>query len=132
LHLGHYYSIAGNVVKGKQLGRTLGYPTANLEVDDSEKLIPSDGIYAVWAAGNFGVRGGMMSIGNNPTIPGASHSIEVHIFDLKEDLYHQKVRVYFVEYMRAELKFPTLEALTNQLHEDELKAKHILTNHPQP
>ncbi|MDB5272587.1 MAG: riboflavin biosynthesis protein RibF [Chitinophagaceae bacterium] len=132
LHLGHYYSIAGEVVKGKQLGRTLGYPTANLHISDPDKLIPSDGIYAVWAEGSFGIRPAMMSIGNNPTIPGASHSIEVHLFNLNEDLYTQQVRVYFVEYMRAELKFSGLEALKEQLHQDELHAKEILTHHLQP
>lgn len=132
LHLGHYYSIAGEVVKGKQLGRTLGYPTANLKVKDADKLIPSDGIYAVWAEGSFGIRPGMMSIGNNPTIPGATHSIEVHIFNLNEDLYTQEVRVYFVEYMRSELKFSGLEALIDQLKKDEVESQHILANHPQP
>ncbi len=131
-HLGHYYSIAGEVVKGKQLGRTLGYPTANLNIKDTDKLIPSDGIYAVWAEGSFGVRPAMMSIGNNPTIVGATHSIEVHIFNLNEDLYTQEVRVYFVEYMRAELKFSGLEALIEQLKKDEVQSKHILANHPQP
>ncbi|HSZ71027.1 MAG TPA: bifunctional riboflavin kinase/FAD synthetase [Cytophagaceae bacterium] len=131
-HLGHYYSISGEVVKGKQLGRTLGYPTANLHVEHTDKLIPSDGIYAVWAEGSFGIRPAMMSIGNNPTIEGATHSIEVHIFNLDADLYSQQVRVYFVEYMRAELKFSGLEALTDQLKKDELHAKEILTHHPQP
>jgi riboflavin kinase/FMN adenylyltransferase len=132
LHLGYYYSMAGEVVKGKQLGRTLGYPTANLKVKDADKLIPSDGIYAVWAEGSFGIRPGMMSIGNNPTIPGATHSIEVHIFNLNEDLYTQEVRVYFVEYLRAELKFSGLEALIEQLKKDEVLSKHILANQPQP
>lgn len=131
-HLGHYYSIAGEVVKGKQLGRTLGYPTANLKVKDTDKLIPSDGIYAVWAEGSFGIRPGMMSIGNNPTIEGATHSMEVHIFNLDTDLYTQEVRVYFVEYMRAELKFSGLDALIDQLKKDEVASKRILDKHPQP
>ena len=131
-HLGYYYSIAGEVVKGKQLGRTLGYPTANLKIKDADKLVPSDGIYAVWAEGSFGIKPGMMSIGNNPTIEGATHSIEVHIFNLSADLYTQEVRVYFVAYMRAELKFSGLDALVEQLKEDEVQSKHILANHPQP
>lgn len=131
-HLGHYYSMAGEVVKGKQLGRTLGYPTANLNVKDADKLIPSDGIYAVWAEGSFGIKPGMMSIGNNPTIEGATHSIEVHIFDLNADLYTQIVRVYFVQYMRAELKFSGLDALIEQLKDDEVRSKSILANQPQP
>lgn len=131
-HLGHYYSITGEVVKGKQLGRTLGYPTANLKIKDIDKLIPCDGIYAVWAEGGFGIKPAMMSIGNNPTIEGASHSIEVHIFNLNEDLYTQEIKVYFVEYMRSELKFSNLNALIEQLKKDEVESKHILANHPQP
>jgi riboflavin kinase/FMN adenylyltransferase len=131
-HLGHYYSITGEVVKGKQLGRTLGYPTANLKIKDADKLIPSDGIYAVWAKGSFGIKPAMMSIGNNPTIEGASHSIEVHIFNLAADLYTQEISVYFVEFMREELKFSSLEALIEQLKKDEIQSQYILANHPQP
>jgi riboflavin kinase / FMN adenylyltransferase len=131
-HLGHYYSMAGEVVKGKQLGRTLGYPTANLKIKEADKLIPSDGIYAVWAEGIFGIKPAMMSIGNNPTIEGATHSIEVHIFDLTADLYTQEIRVYFVEYLRSELKFSGLEALTDQLRKDEVQSRTLLAHHPQP
>lgn len=130
--LGHYYSIRGEVVKGRQLGRTLGYPTANIALDHADKLIPANGIYAVWAEGSFGIRPGMMSIGDNPTIEGASFSIEVHIFDLNADLYTQPLRVHFVEYLRAEVKFDGLEGLIAQLKQDEINARTILLNHSQP
>ncbi len=132
LLLGHYYSIRGEVVSGRKLGRTIGYPTANIELDHADKLIPAKGIYAVWAEGSFGIRPAMMSIGDNPTIEGAKFSIEVHIFDFNADLYTQHLRVYFVEYLRKEVKFDGLDALTTQLKQDEMNARNILLNHPQP
>lgn len=132
LLLGHYYSIAGTVVKGRQLGRTLGYPTANLEIEAAEKLIPANGIYAVWAEGSFGILPAMMSIGDNPTIEGAEHSIEAHVFDFKGDLYTQNLRVHFVDFLREEIKFDGLDALISQLKVDEINARKILLNTPRP
>lgn len=126
--LSYDYFFEGIVVKGKQLGRTLGYPTANLEVEDIEKLVPGNGIYAVEvrlmndesskkeAKTNSFI--GMMSIGLNPTVNGTRRTIEVNIFDFNEDIYSKTLRVFFKAYLRPEEKFESLEALIEQLAKD--------------
>lgn len=125
-NLGRYYSLHGTVIEGMKLGKQLGYPTANLQVGDPNKLIPADGIYAVTVAVNKQVKTGMLSIGNNPTVPGKSRSIEVHIFDFDESIYGQEISIGFVEHMRDEKKFDGLELLKAQLKQDEIHARNIL------
>jgi riboflavin kinase/FMN adenylyltransferase len=120
------YQISGTVVAGKQLGRTIGYPTANIQMDLSLKLIPADGVYAVWVCLNQHRYGGMLNIGNNPTIEGKGRSIEVNIFDFSETIYNQTISVQFVDKLRDELKFNSLEALKSQLHNDKLQALSCL------
>lgn len=120
------YQISGTVVAGKQLGRTIGYPTANIQMDLSLKLIPADGVYAVWVCLNQQRFGGMLNIGNNPTIEGKGRSIEVNIFDFSETIYNQTISVQFVDKLRDELKFNSLEALKSQLHNDKLQALSCL------
>jgi riboflavin kinase/FMN adenylyltransferase len=117
-YLGHSYSLSGKVVAGKQLGRTIGYPTANLFVEDKYKLIPADGIYAVHVEQNGAMYSGMLSIGNNPTVEGKGRSIEVNIFDFDKDIYGQQATVYFIERLRDEVKFNNLEELKIQLAKD--------------
>src|SRR5690606_503001 len=95
-YLGHNYMFNGVVVKGLQLGRELGYPTANLEIDYPHKLVPANGVYAVKALVNGIWYGGMMNIGDNPTIKDKLFSIEVNIFDFNEDIYGQNVTVSMV------------------------------------
>ena len=116
--LGHSYSIHGKVVEGLKLGRTIGYPTANIVVDDKYKLIPEDGIYAVKLKYNGTELNGMLSIGNNPTVEGKGRSIEVHIFEFDENIYNKDLTIYFIERLRDEVKFNTLEELTVQLLKD--------------
>jgi riboflavin kinase/FMN adenylyltransferase len=127
--LGYDFFFTGLVVDGNKLGRTLGYPTANLQIEDPEKLIPGDGIYAVevtevpeQAKENALPTGprmkGMMSIGIRPTIGGTSRVIEVNIFDFNGDLYGKQLRVYMKKYLRAEEKFPGLDELKQQLAKD--------------
>ena len=130
--LGRYYSIEGTVVKGRALGHTIGFPTANIQIENSDKLIPSNGVYAVWAEIENGIYPAMMNIGNNPTIAGASHSIEVNLFDFNANLYGQKLRIHFVAYLREEIKFDGLEALVVQLKLDEIKGRQILNQHVKP
>lgn len=120
------YQISGTVVAGKQLGRTIGYPTANIQMSESLKLIPADGVYAVWVGLNQQRFGGMLNIGNNPTIEGKGRSIEVNIFDFSETIYNQTISVQFVDKLRDELKFNSLEALKSQLHNDKLQALSCL------
>ncbi|HVY76726.1 MAG TPA: riboflavin kinase, partial [Puia sp.] len=131
--LGYDYFFTGLVVDGNKLGRTLGYPTANLQIQDPEKLIPGDGIYAVEvtvvpeeAKENALPTGprlkGMMSIGVRPTIGGTSRVIEVNIFDFDGNLYGRQLRVYMKKYLRAEEKFPGLDELKRQLAKDKVDA----------
>jgi riboflavin kinase/FMN adenylyltransferase len=127
-YLGRNYSIKGTVVKGLQLGRTIGYPTANLIVDSENKLIPSDGVYAVKVIVNSNTFGGMLNIGNNPTVEGKGRSIEVNIFDFSEDIYNQSISIIFVNKLREEEKFNGLDALKTQLEKDKLLAIEVIQN----
>jgi riboflavin kinase/FMN adenylyltransferase len=146
--LGYPYFFSGPVAEGKRLGRTIGYPTANIVVGNDEKLIPGDGVYAVevamvdsetitltapttvvapaaapWEAARFG---GMMNIGMRPTVDGRERTIEVNIFDLKEDLYGRQLRVMVKGWLRGEQKFGGLEELKAQLGRDEAEARGML------
>ena len=125
-YLGHDYSLSGKVVPGKQLGRTIGYPTANILTEDKYKLIPADGVYAVKVKHNNEVYGGMLNIGENPTIPGKGRSVEVNIFEFKKDIYNEEITVYFMERLRNEKKFSDLHALQKQLAIDMINSKRVL------
>ncbi len=128
--LGHFYSLTGKVAEGKKLGRTLGYPTANITVEDKYKLIPADGVYAVKIKHNDAVYEGMLNIGLNPTVEGTGRSIEVNIFDFDKNVYGQELTIYFVNRLRDEIKFNTLEQLKEQLGKDKENAAKILTEVP--
>jgi len=117
-NLGYIYSMKAKVVEGKKLGRELGYPTANLEVDYKYKLIPADGIYAVYANYEGKIYKGMMSIGLNPTIENKGRSMEVNIFDFNENIYGKELRISFVKKTRNEEKFKGLDELKAQLDKD--------------
>ena len=123
--LGYAYFFSGKVVKGDQLGRTIGYPTANLEIADQEKLIPGNGVYAVDVLVNDMKRKGMMNIGFRPTVGGVFRKIEVNIFDFTEDIYDQRLTVFLKSKLREEKKFNSLDALKIQLGNDALAAKAI-------
>lgn len=126
-YLGRLYSITGKVVQGKQLGRTIGFPTANIRVDDANKQIPADGVYAVKVFINNRELGGMLNAGYRPTVDGKVHAIEVHLFDFNEDIYEATLQIAFVDKLRDEMKFENLAALTNQLQKDKLHALSILS-----
>lgn len=117
--LGRNYSVEGKVVRGKKLGKELGYPTANIEVSNRYKLIPKTGVYAVEVMLEGKKYSGMMSIGKNPTVTdNQSIKLEVNIFDFDEDIYGKKIRVNFIEYIRDEEKFNSLDELVKQLDKD--------------
>lgn len=129
--LGYAFQLRGKVIKGDQLGRVLGFPTANLFLEESYKLIPSDGIYAVKIdlisiEMNQMPAKGMAYIGHRPTINGMSRNIEVNIFDFDQDIYGQTIRINFMEYLRSDKKFDSLEKLRKQLIKDEKAARKIL------
>ncbi|MET0637637.1 MAG: bifunctional riboflavin kinase/FAD synthetase [Chitinophagaceae bacterium] len=126
--LGYEFFFSGLVVDGDKLGRELGYPTANLRVENEEKLIPGNGIYAVYAQlqnRNDRLKG-MMSIGFRPTVNGQKRVIEVNLFDFDGDIYGQHLRVYIKKYLRAEVKYDSLEALVRQIDLDKIKSLEVL------
>jgi riboflavin kinase/FMN adenylyltransferase len=130
--LGYAYFFEGFVVRGNQLGRTIGYPTANLHINDEEKLIPANGVYAVKVKGdctNHAIVEGMMNIGIRPTVDGQKKVIEVHIFNFDQDIYEQYITVLVYEFIRGEVKFDGLDALKNQLHQDKITATTILAKY---
>ncbi|MFT3701816.1 MAG: bifunctional riboflavin kinase/FAD synthetase [Agriterribacter sp.] len=120
--LGYDYFFEGKVVEGNKLGRTIGYPTANIEVSNTEKLIPANGVYAVEVKVNNRTLKGMMNIGVRPTINGTKRTIEVNIFDFDEDIYGADIQVLLKFFLRAEQKFNGLDALKAQLAKDKENA----------
>ena len=126
-YLGVPYSFIGKVVHGLKLGRTIGFPTANLQVEASYKLIPKDGVYVVYTFIEGRKVYGMMSIGKNPTIQGKGASIEVYFFDFNQDLYGQDLTIYFVKYLREERKFSSVSLLKKQIQDDETAARKAIT-----
>ena len=117
-YLGYDYFLTGTIFKGKQLGRTIGFPTANLKIEENYKLIPKNGVYIVKSIINQKTVFGMMNIGFNPTVAGENLSIEIHYFDFDADLYNQKVSVSILKYLRPEQKFESVTLLKEQLEKD--------------
>lgn len=125
--LGRQYSLQGRVMHGNKLGRTLGYPTANLQPTDADQVVPGIGIYAVRVGYNDQTYGGMMSIGMNPTVTDTTHlKLEVNIFNFDLDVYGQTMEITFVKHLRDEQKFNSLEQLTAQLALDKMEALKAL------
>jgi riboflavin kinase / FMN adenylyltransferase len=126
--LGNPYSITGRVVIGDKLGRILGYPTANLELETAYKLVPADGIYAVTVSYSHQHLNGMLYIGNRPTVQGMKRNIEVNIFDFDKDIYGESLTIYFHKLIRRDTRFNDLEELKEQLHMDKEEALKVLTS----
>ena len=124
--LGYHYSLSGKVVHGKKLGRQLGYPTANIQPDDPDKLVPAIGIYAVRVMYKGTLFGGMMSIGTRPTFDDGEISIEVNLFDLEEELYGETLTVHFLQRIRDELKFDNVNDLITRIAQDKAESLRIL------
>ena len=122
------YTLSGHVVSGEHIGHELGFPTANLEPDSKEKLIPASGAYAVWAMVDGQRMPAMMNIGTRPTFEGKRQTLEVHILKDVGNLYGQKMTVEFVSRLRAEQRFDTREALIAQLEHDRRITENILLN----
>ncbi len=124
--LGYHYMLEGKVVSGFHIGHTMGFPTANLQVAE-DKLIPANGVYAVWVELEGHQFQGMLNIGTRPTIAnGDERSIEVHIFDFHEDIYNKMLRLSLVKRTRGEVKFASTEQLMLQLRQDEVEIRKIL------
>jgi riboflavin kinase/FMN adenylyltransferase len=125
-YLGYPFFITGKVIRGDQLGRQLGYPTANILIEESYKLIPADGIFAVTVEVNGQTYKGMAYIGHRPTINGMSRNIEVNIFDFNQDIYNQQIRMNFHHFVRSDIKFDGLDALVAQLAIDRVNVMELL------
>jgi len=124
--LGHEYLIHGRVEQGKKIGRVLGFPTANLKILKEEKLIPKNGVYAVRIKIKNSEFGGMAYIGSNPTLDGREQKLEVHLHDFEGNLYNEEMDVFFLERIREEIKFSTVEELRREIEQDKKKSLAIL------
>ncbi|RZS99016.1 bifunctional riboflavin kinase/FAD synthetase [Aquimarina brevivitae] len=118
-YLGYEFMLTGRVVKGKALGRKLSYPTANLHIEESYKLIPKNGVYIVKSTIDGKIHFGMMNIGTNPTVEGTSQTIETHFFDAQFNLYDKKIQIDLLKRIRDEKKFDSLEELQEAMQKDE-------------
>lgn len=127
-YLGYDYFLTGTILKGKQLGRTIGFPTANLQIEEDYKLIPRNGAYVVKSSINQKTVFGMMNIGYNPTVGEGNLSVEIHYFDFEADLYNQKISVSILEYLRPEQKFDSVDLLKTQLEKDKETALDYIKN----
>jgi riboflavin kinase/FMN adenylyltransferase len=125
-YLGYAYLLTGTIVKGKGIGRTINFPTANLKIEESYKLIPKNGVYIIQSTLNNRLVFGMMNIGYNPTVNGEGQSIEIHFFDFKENLYTKKIQIQVLKRIRDEEKFDSLEQLTEQLEKDKSTALNYI------
>ena len=120
--LGRPYTISGTIVKGKQLGRTIGFPTANLHAHESYKLIPQNGVYIINATYDGEVFKGILNIGVRPTVDGTLRTIEAHLFDFDKEIYGEDLKLELLQYLRPEQKFDSLTALMQQINLDRERA----------
>jgi len=126
-YLGYAYFLTGEVVKGKQLGRTIGFPTANIQIKEDYKLIPKNGVYAVKTFIGQKEVFGMMNIGFNPTVNGQKQTIEVNLFDFNADIYGEKLEISLLKYLREEQKFGSVDLLKEQLNQDKKTALEFVS-----
>ena len=125
-YLGRKYSISSTVVEGDKIGRTIGFPTANLAMPEAPKLIPANGVYAVRAYVDGKEHPAMMNIGLRPTVAGKALTLEVHILNFNQDIYGKSIKVEFVEHLRNERMFNGLSELKEQLAKDEAETRKVL------
>jgi riboflavin kinase/FMN adenylyltransferase len=120
------FFLSGNIVKGKGLGKNMGYPTANMEIKETHKLIPKEGVYVVASIIDGDKHFGMMNIGTNPTVGGQEQSIETYFFDLDKNLYGKRLHIQLLKRIRSEVKFDGLEALIEAMKADETFARNYI------
>lgn len=125
-YLDQAFMLTGTVVKGRSLGRTIGYPTANLNIAEDYKLIPAQGVYVVQSRINGGVVYGMMNIGTNPTVGGSAQTIETYFFDFSKDLYGQELEIQLLDRIRDEKTFASVDELVKAMKEDEKYARDYI------
>src|SRR5690606_28172776 len=125
-YFGYFYHLTGTVSEGEKLGRTIGFPSANLVIHEPLKLIPARGVYAVYGTINGQRLKGMLNIGMRPTVGGLKQTIETHFFNFDQDSYHQELQLELVARLRDEQKFAGLDALKDQLKKDQEAALKVL------
>ncbi|TXD51791.1 MULTISPECIES: bifunctional riboflavin kinase/FAD synthetase [unclassified Polaribacter] len=125
-YLGYNFMLNGTVVNGKKLGGKIGYPTANIDIKETYKLIPKTGVYVVKSAIDKKIIFGMMNIGSRPTVDGNYQTIEVHFFDFNQDLYNKNLTVELMYFLRDEHKFDSIDSLVHQLKKDEEIARDYI------
>jgi len=126
-YLGYNYFFSGNEVKGKQLGRTIGFPTANISIEEDYKLIPKNGVYIVKMNYKENTIYGMMNIGTRPTVSGQDQTIEVNFFDFNKDIYNELITIELLDFIREEQKFNSLDSLKNQLYLDKETSRSFVS-----
>ncbi len=127
--LGYPYFISGTVIKGKGVGRTLNFPTANIHINETYKLIPKDGVFVVKSLIDGETIYGMMNIGKNPTFKDHKHAVEVHFFNLNQNLYDTTLKIEILHRLRHEFKFDSIDLLKKQLQKDKLEALKLISNY---
>ncbi len=128
-YLGYNYFFSGIVVKGKQLGRTIGFPTANIKINEDYKLIPKNGVYIVKSNYDKKTIFGLMNIGTRPTVDGTNQTIEVFFLDFDKTIYDETLTIEIIEFIREEQKFDSLNDLKNQINEDKIFAVNYINTH---
>lgn len=128
-YLGYNYFFSGIVVKGKQLGRTIGFPTANIKINEDYKLIPKNGVYIVKSNYDKKTIFGLMNIGTRPTVDGTNQTIEVFFLDFDKTIYDETLTIEIIEFIRDEQKFDSLNDLKNQINEDKIFALNYINTH---
>tara|TARA_Y100001970_G_scaffold24148_2_gene28651 strand:- start:7418 stop:8347 length:930 start_codon:yes stop_codon:yes gene_type:complete len=126
LYLGRNFEINGKVVKGKGIGKKIGFPTANILIEENYKLIPNKGVYLIKAKIKNKTYYGMMNIGNRPTLNGIDETLEINIFKFNENIYGKRLTIFFLEKIRNEIKFDSIEKLGNQLLKDKDYCKGLI------
>ncbi len=125
-YLGYQYQITGTVVKGNAIGRTIEFPTANIELGNVKKIIPADGVYAVWVTFEGATYRGMMNIGKKPTLMNQARTLEVHLLEFEQDIYYKEIKIQFVKRIRNEIAFQEVRELKEQLEKDLVFVSTIL------
>ncbi len=125
-YLGYNYFFSGSVVKGKQLGRTIGFPTANIKISEDYKLLPKNGVYLVKSVYDTETVFGLMNLGTRPTVDGTNQTIEVFFLDFNKTIYDENLSIEMIEFIRDEQKFDSLDDLKNQINKDKIFALHYI------
>ena len=128
LMLGYNFFISGSVIRGDGIGKKIGFPTANISIEDDEKILPGNGVYACKVEFDDTINSGMLNIGYRPTVDGKERRIEIHIFEISYDFYGKNLKIIIIKKIRDEIKFNSLDELKDQLKKDKIESNKVLNN----